>query len=160
LLDRHAAAWRTRVRPAARVAFWGALFASVVAAGALARRGTLEARLFAFALIVVVVLAFVVRALLERRSLLRRDRIVRRLVLREARRLGEKVLRALDLKERADRDPSVGSVELAGVHLERTVARIPERLVIRRSERLARRFRAAAFALSLLGLVGVAIDPP
>lgn len=159
-LDRHASAWRTRVAPALRVAFWGSLFAAVVAAGAVGRRGTAEARLAAVALVVVVALGFALRALLERRSLLRRDRIVRRLILSEDRLLGEKVLRALELKERAGGDPSVGSPELAELHLERTVARIPAGLVARRGERLARRFRLAAFALSLLGLVGVGLDPP
>lgn len=159
-LDRHANAWRTRVAPALRVAFWGALFAAVVAAGALGRRGTNEARLGALALVVLVALGFALRAWVERRSLLRRDRIVRRLILSEDRLLGEKVLRALELKERADGDPSVGSVELAALHLSRTVSRIPDDLVTRRGERLARRFRLAALGLSLLGVVGVGLDPP
>lgn len=159
-LDRHASAWRTRVGPALRVAFWGALFAAVVGAGALARRGTTGARLSALAVILAVVAGFAVRAWFERRSMLRRDRIVRRLILSEDRLLGEKVLRALDLKERADHDPSVGSVELAGVHLERTVSRIPEGLVARRGERSAKRFRLAALVLSLLALVGAGLDPP
>ena len=159
-LDRHASAWRTRVAPALRVAFWGALFAAVVVAGAIGRRGTTNARLAALALVVLVIVGFAARAFIERRSLLRRDRIVRRLILSEDRLLGEKVLRALELKERAGGDPSVGSAELAGLHLERTVSRIPEGLVVRRGERLARRFRLAAFALSLLGLVGVGVDPP
>ncbi len=158
-LERHANAWRTRVRPALRVAFWGTLFAAVVLAGSLARRGTLEARLAAFAIVVVVVVGFVVQSVLERRSLEREDRIVRRLILREDRLLGEKVLRALALRERAHGDPSVGSSELADVHLERTVQRIPADLVKGRGERVARRFRLAALALSVAGLVGVSLDP-
>ncbi|HTQ04470.1 MAG TPA: DUF4175 domain-containing protein [Polyangiaceae bacterium] len=159
-LDRHANAWRTRVAPALRVAFWGALFAAVVVAGALGRRGTGEARLAALGVVVLVVVGFAARAWVERRGLLRQDRMVRRLILSEDRLLGEKVLRALELKERAEHDPSVGSAELVGVHLARTVARIPEGLVVRRGERSARRFRLVALALSLLGLVAVGLDPP
>jgi hypothetical protein len=159
-LDRHATAWRTRVRPAARTLFWAALFASVVAAGSLGRRGTGEARLLALVLVALVVAFFVGRALVERRSLERRDRLVRRLILRADRLLGEKVLRALELKDRTERDPSVGSAELAGVHLERTVSRIPDGLVTGRGERLARRFRFAALGLSLLGFIGVGLEPP
>jgi hypothetical protein len=159
-LERHASAWRTRVKPALRVAFWAALFGAIVAAGSLGRRGTLEARLGAFGIVLAVAAAFLVRVLLERRSLERQDRIVRRLILREDRLLGEKVLRALALKERAHTDPSVGSSELADVHLERTVARIPAELVTARGERVAKRFRLMALALSLAGLVGVALEPP
>ncbi len=159
-LEGHASAWRTRVKPALRVAFWGALFAAIVAAGALGRRGTLGARLGALSIVLAVLAVFVARWLVERRSLERRDRLVRRLILSEDRLLGEKVLRALALKERAEVDPSVGSSELATVHLERTLARIPPELVAGRGERVARRFRSAALALSVAGAVGVGVDPP
>jgi hypothetical protein len=160
ILERHAKAWRTRVKPALRVAFWAALFAAIVLAGSIGRRGTVEARLFALAVVVLVVGAFVLRALIERRSLEQQDRIVRRLILREDRVLGEKVLRALALRERAQGDPSVGSSELAEVHLERTVSRIPSELVVSRGDRVSKRFRAAALALSLAALLGIGLDPP
>ena len=157
--ERHATTFRSRFKPALRIAFWAAILLSVVAAGAVARGGTLVARGLAAGLCVVVVLAFVARALFERRTLKRHDRLVRRLVLAEDRLLGEKVLRALELKDRVERDPQVGSAELVDLYLTRTVGRIPETLVIGRAERVARRFRVAAIVMALGGLLGLALDP-
>ncbi len=157
--DRYASAWRERVRPALRVAFYGALFAAVIAAGTLGRQGTTAARLGALAVLLLVILGFSARFLLERRTLARHDRIVRRLILTEDRLLGEKVLRALALRERAAGDPSVGSAELADLHLARTVGRIPDSLVTVRAERSARRARIVALALSFAALVGLGLEP-
>jgi len=103
--ERHAAGFRSRLKPALRIAFWAALLAGIVLAGALGRRGTLEARALSFALLAGVILAFFARSLHERRSLRRHDRLVRRVVLGEDPVLGAKVLRALELSERAQVDP-------------------------------------------------------
>jgi hypothetical protein len=157
--DWYAGAWRERMRPALRVAFYGTLFAAVILAGALARQGTLAARLGAVAVLLLVILGFSARLLLERRALARHDRIVRWLILKQDRLLAEKVLRALALRERAAGDPSVGSAELAELHLARTVKRIPDSLVTVRAERSARRTRWAALSLSLAALAGLAVDP-
>src|SRR5690348_10852780 len=92
--ERHATTFRSRFKPALRIAFWAAILLAVVVAGAVARGGTLAARGLAAGLCVVVVLGFVARGLFERRALKRHDRLVRRLVLAEDRLLGEKVLRA------------------------------------------------------------------
>jgi len=157
--ERHATGFRSRLRPALRIAFWAAFLLGVVVAGALGRRGTLEARAGALGLLVAVILAFLGRALHERHSLRRHDRLVRRLVLREDPVLGGKVLRALELSERAQADPAIGSAELVALHLERAVGRIPETLVTQRAERDARRFRLAALAMAVVGLAGLAFEP-
>ena len=157
--ERHATAFRSRFMPALRIAFWAAALLSIVTAGAVARGGTLLMRGLAAGLWVVVVAAFLARALFVRRTLRRHDRLVRRLILAEDRVLGEKVLRALELKERAEREPGVGSAELVDLHLARTVGRIPETLVAGRAQRVARRFRVAAVVMALAGLVGLALDP-
>jgi len=157
--ERHATGFRSRLKPALRIAFWAAFLLGIVVAGAVGRRGTFEARAGSLALLAVVVLAFLGRALHERHSLRRHDRLVRRLVLREDPVLGGKVLRALELSERVQTDPAVGSAELVALHLERAVGRIPETLVTRRAERDARRFRLAALAMAVAGLAGLAIEP-
>ncbi|HEX5099086.1 MAG TPA: DUF4175 domain-containing protein, partial [Polyangiaceae bacterium] len=157
--ERHAEGFRSRLKPALWIAFWAALLSAIVLAGALGRRGTLEARAFSFALLAGVIVAFFGRSLHERRSLRRHDRLVRRVVLGEDPVLGAKVLRALELSERAQVDPGVGSAELVALHLERAVGRIPETLVKRRAEREARRFRVAALVLAVAGLAALALDP-
>ena len=156
--ERHAAGFRSRLKPALRIAFWAALLFAIVVAGALGRRGTLEARAVALALLAGVILAFFGRTLQERRTFRRHDRLVRRVVLREDPVLGAKVLRALELSERAQVDPGVGSVELVALHLERAVGRIPETLVTRRAVREARRLRVAALVLAVAGFAALALD--
>ncbi|HEY3496458.1 MAG TPA: DUF4175 domain-containing protein [Polyangiaceae bacterium] len=152
--------FRVRVRPAARLALVGCLFASVVLAGLVARRGTGEARAGAALAIAVVLLGFLLHGVLERRSLRRRELVVRRLLLGQDRELGERVLRAIALEERAERDPSTGSLELARLHLARAVGRIPARVVEQRGTRVARRFRVSAFVAALLGGAAFGVEPP
>jgi hypothetical protein len=159
-LDRLAVAWRVRTGSAVRLAFVSFVLAALVAAGFIARRGTTDARLLAALLIALVFLGFLVRALLERRALKRRDTIVRRLVLGEDRALGERVLRALALERQAEQDPSVGSLDLARLHLERAVGRIPAGLVSQRGTRVARRFRRTALLFGLASGVAFGVEPP
>jgi hypothetical protein len=155
-----ARAFRVRVRPAARLAAWACLFASLVLAGHLARYGTPLFRALGALAIGLVLLGFLLRAVLERRALRRRELLVRKLVLGEDRALAERVLRAMALEERAERDPSVGSLELARLHLERAVGRIPAVLVARRGIRVTRRFRLAALAALFSGGIGFGVEPP
>jgi hypothetical protein len=159
-LTQLAKSFRVRVRPAARLFFWSCLFAAVVAAGHVARRGTPEYRIFGALLVACVLAGILVRALLARRVARRRELIVRNLLFGEDRVLGEKVLRALALEERAERDPSVGSVELAKLHLARAVGRIPAELVAQRGARVAKRLRLAGFVAGVGGAIAFGLEPP
>jgi hypothetical protein len=80
-------------------------------------------------------------------------------ILEADRAVGERVLRALALDDHAKNDPSVGSAELASLHLARVVGRIPHDLVDKRSRRTARRYRMAGIALVFSGTVALAAAP-
>jgi len=153
-------AFVSRVRPAARLALVAGLSLALVGAGLFARQGTPPWRLAGAALLALVVLAAGVSALRERQSRRRRDLLVRRLVRSADRALGERVLRAFSLEDRAAADPSVGSAELARLHADRSVERIPRGLVVARGDRLAHRLRVGAIVVALLGAAGAAADPP
>jgi hypothetical protein len=148
-----------RVRPAFKLALVAFVLGAVVAAGLLGRGGTVPFRLGAAALLVLLGLALLVRKVRARRARARRDLMVRRLVLAADRALGERVLRAFSLEDRAETDPTVGSLELARLHAVRSVGRIPRSLVAARGDRLASRLRIAAVVVGLAGTVGLALDP-
>jgi hypothetical protein len=152
-------AFAERVRPAFAVALVAFLLGAVVAAGLLGRGGTAPFRLAAAALLGLLVLALVLRKVRERRASARRDLLVRRLVLGADRALGERVLRAFSLEDRAEKDPTFGSLELARLHAERSVGRIPRALVTARGDRMAARLRGAAAVAGLAGVLGLALDP-
>jgi hypothetical protein len=150
---------RARLEPAARFLFLSLALATLVAAGFIARRGSLEARGAAASIVIGLVLGYGARWLLWRRDLRRSDRLVRRVVLEADRSLGERVLRALALDDHARADPSVGSSELASLHLARVVGRIPTSLVEERSKRRAHTYRLAGIVLVFAGTVGLAAAP-
>ena len=150
---------RARLDPAARFLFASAALAALVMAGFVARQGTLETRTVAASIVAGVLLSYLARWLVWRRDLGRRERLVRRVVLGADRPTGERVLRALALEEHARTDPSVGSAELASLHLARVVGRIPQKLVEERSERTGRRYRVAGIGLFLATTVGFAAAP-
>jgi hypothetical protein len=152
-------AFSERVRPAFTLALVAFLLGAVVAAGLLGRGGTVPFRLAAAALLVLLALGVLLRRIRERRALARRDLMVRRLVLGADRALGERVLRAFSLEDRAEKDPTVGSLELARLHAARTVGRIPRSLVAARGDRLAARLRMAAGIAGVAGTLGLALDP-
>src|SRR5262245_40389562 len=103
-LSELAKTFRVRVRLVVRLAFGAFLFASLVLAGFVARCGSVEARAAAALVVACVLLGFLARGVLERRSLRRREFVVRRLLLGADRSLGERVLWALALEEHAERD--------------------------------------------------------
>ncbi len=150
---------RARLDPAARFLFAAATLAAVVAAGFVARRGTLEMRALAACFVIGAVLSYGVRWLVWRRDLGQRDRLVRRVVLGADREVGERVLRALALDEHAKNDPSVGSAELASLHLARVVGRIPTKTVEQASERTGQRYRMAGILLVFVGTAGLLAAP-
>jgi hypothetical protein len=150
---------RRRLDPAARFLFASATLAAVVAAGFVARRGTLEMRALAASIVIGTCLAYGLRWLVWRRDLGQRDRLVRRVVLGADREVGERVLRALALDEHAKNDPSIGSSELASLHLTRVVGRIPTEAVERASARTGQRYRMAGILLVFAGSVGLFAAP-
>jgi hypothetical protein len=150
---------RARLDPAARFLFASAAFAALVVAGFVARRGTSEMRVVSGALLAAVLLAVIARSVLWRRALGRRDRLVQRVILGADRAAGERVLRALALDEQARTDPSVGSTELASLHLARVVGRVPQKLVEQRSARTAQRHRMAGIVLVTAGMAGFVAAP-
>jgi hypothetical protein len=150
---------RAKLDPAARFLFASAALAALVAAGFVARRGTLEMRALAASFVIGAVLSYLARWLVWRRDLGRRDRLVRRVVLGADRVAGERVLRALALDEHAKVDPKIGSPELASLHLARVVGRIPTKAVERASERTGQRYRMAGFLLIFAGSVGFLASP-
>lgn len=152
-------AFSERVRPAFTLALVAFVLGAVVAAGLVGRGGTPPYRIGAAALLALLGLAVVVRKVRERRARARRDLMVRRLVLGADRALGERVLRAFSLEDRAEKDPTVGSLELARLHAARSVGRIPRGLVTARGARLAARLRAAAGVVGLAGTIGLVLDP-
>ena len=66
---------------------------------------------------------------------------------------------ALALDEHAKNDPSVGSAELASLHLARVVGRIPTDRVEQASARVGQRYRMAGITLFLLSSVGLLAAP-
>jgi hypothetical protein len=150
---------RRRLDPAARFLFVSALLAAVASAGFLARQGTLGARAAAGAVLLGVTLTYIVRWLLWRRDLARRERLVRRVVVGADRALGERVLRALALDEQARTDSTVGSSELAALHLARVVGRVPMALIEAASERRGHAYRLAGIGLIFCGTVALSAAP-
>src|SRR5688572_3092140 len=88
---------RARLEPAARFLFLSLALATLVAAGFIARRGSLEARGAAASIVIGLVLGYGARWRLWRGDVRRSDRLVRRVVLEADRSLGERVLRGLAL---------------------------------------------------------------
>jgi hypothetical protein len=152
-------AFSDRVRPAFTLAVVAFSLGAVVVAGLLGRGGTAPFRLGAAAVLSLLAITVVVRKFRERRARTRRDLMVRRLVLGADRALGEQVLRAFSLEDRAEKDPTVGSLELARLHVARSVRRIPRALVTARGERLAARLRVAAGVVGLAGTIGLVLEP-
>lgn len=125
----------------------------------MARLGTVLGRsLFALGLVLVVLL-FAGYAWRERRDWAQARRALRRIVWGTNPERAGKALRALSLVERAHRDPSVGSAELARLHFDRSLSGISEDAVTRASRRLADRFRWATLLVVVAALSGLAWGP-
>ena len=73
--------------------------------------------------------------------------------------LGERALRALNLVDRTNADQSVGSSELAGIHLERLIARVSLDSIERNAKARASRWRWATLAFIVVGVAAFAAGP-
>ncbi|MBE7482422.1 MAG: DUF4175 domain-containing protein [Polyangiaceae bacterium] len=154
LMNRLAAAWRTRVGTASRQALLCALVLAITGGAHLARNGTTPARLGTAAIIALVIAAMVVRAVRERRTYLDLRRTIRQVLVPANPELGQRTLRAVSLLERTARDDSAGSPELARLHFERLIARASVVEVEASATRRARWWQGGV----MLGLAAVVVS--
>ncbi len=147
-----------RRSPARWLSFW-VLFACLIGAGLLARSGTPWARSAAALLALLALLQLFALRLRDNRDFRDPRRTIRRVLLPVDRGLGERALRAADLAERAEHDSLVGSPELARLHFQRQLERVPLADVERHAVRRARGLRWLAFLLVLGAGLATLRDP-
>lgn len=158
-LQRLANAWRPRVRGPARLAFLGLGVTALVAGAHVARFGTHDARIAAAGILAVTAVTWLVRAWRERRDWRDPGGILRRTVLPIDRDLALRALRALRLVQDAERDPSVGSVDLSRAHFDRLVRRAPEQAVASAARRCAWWWRSLGWGLLVAGVAVTLLWP-
>lgn len=159
ILHRLASAWRGRVGTASRQALLALLLLALFAGAHLARLGTPAARGAAAGALVLVLLAMVLRSIRWRRDWLDLERTLTRVVTPSHPELGERALRAARLMTRTRARPDLGSEELARLHFERTLARIPLDAVTDSAEGRARRYRLVTLGLVLSALTALVLGP-
>jgi hypothetical protein len=154
-----AEAWRAALGgPLRRASAFGAVAA--LAAGAhLARLGSAGARGGAALLVAGVVATAAWLGWRRRRALASLRDVLERVVGPADAEGAGRALRALALAERARVEPSVGSAELAALHLDRSLARVSVERVRAHAERLAGRARRAGLAAALVGVGALVAGP-
>jgi hypothetical protein len=152
-------AWDDVVRPSIRRAITAAAALVLFGAAHLARLGVPAARAGAAALLGVTLLALGVGGLVRRRRKDDLGRVVARTIARTEPALGAATLRAANLVDRAVVDPTVGSLELAELHLVRLVSRASLERVAERAGAVAKRLSSAGLALAAIGLAVVLWEP-
>jgi hypothetical protein len=152
-------AFQKRRRSPARLLSFTLVLASLIGAGLLARFGTPLTRSLAALGVVLSVLQIFLRRARDARDFRDLRRTIRRVLVPVDRALGERALRAAALAERAERDPSVGSLELARLHFERQLAHASLDAVDQHAARRATWLRAAAVVLVLLMAFAIGRDP-
>ena len=152
-------AFRKRRRTPARLLSFCLVLACLIGAGLLARLGTPWARALAALGVLLSFLQVLLRRARDTRDFGDVRRTIRRVLLPVDRALGERALRAAALAEQAERDPSVGSLELARLHFERQLARASLDAVDQHAARGATWLRGASLVLVLLMALGIGRDP-
>ncbi|HEX3850995.1 MAG TPA: DUF4175 domain-containing protein [Polyangiaceae bacterium] len=147
-----------RRAPARWLSFWVVL-SCLIATGLLARFGTPWLRVLGGLLALLSVLQVFALRLRDRRDFADTRRTIRRVVVPVDRNLGERALRAAALAEQAERDPRVGSSELAQLHFRRQLARVPLEVVEKHSARRAFWLRLSAFSVVVFSGIALARDP-
>jgi hypothetical protein len=158
-IERLSVAFQKRRRSPARLLSFALVLACLIGSGLLARFGTPWARLLAALVVLLSFAQILLRRARDSRDFRDVRRTIRRVLVPVDRALGERALRAAALAEQAERDPSVGSLELAQLHFERQLARASLEAVDQHAARRASALRAAAFALVLLAALGIGRDP-
>jgi len=158
-IERLSVAFRTQRRAPARWLNLSLLLALLIAAGLLARFGTLWTRTGAALLLILAVAQIFVRRARDRRDFQDVQRTIRRVLVPVDRAAGERALRAAALAQQAARDPRLGSAELAELHFQRQLERAPLAAVEAQAARRASLLRASALALVAVAALGVGRDP-
>src|SRR5262245_56475954 len=151
--------WDNHVRPSSRRVALALGFAVMFGVAHLARFGSPLARGLGAGGLVALVVALVVRSIVERRRRHDVAHTLRLTVLKTDPQLGGATLRALGLVNRAASDDTVGSPALAQLHLSRLLARVPEERIDARASRAARILSAAGLLLSCAAFVSVLFEP-
>jgi hypothetical protein len=138
--------------------------ATLLGGAHVARTGTGWARALVVAGLLLVLLLFVLRYVLERRSYGDLRGTVRRVLVPTDRALGEKALRAATLALRTARESQAGpspsgSPDLAALHLERLLARASLEAVEQSAERRASRWRWATLGLAMVAAAALVLGP-
>lgn len=152
-------AWDDVAGPSVHRALFAAAALSVFGAAHLARLGVAPARIGAAILLASTAFALGARAFVRWR---RRDDlavVIARTVGLTEPALGAATLRAVHLAERAAVDESVGSADLADLHLTRLVSRASVPRIAARASKSAMRWSSAGVALGAAGLFLVLWEP-
>lgn len=147
-----------RRSPARWLSFW-VLLSCLIGAGLLARLGVPWARIAAALLAVLSLVQVVALRARDRRDFSDPQRTIRRVLLPVDRSLGERALRAATLAEQSQSDPSVGSPELARLHFQRQLDRVPLAAVEKHAARRGHWLRTAGFLLVLGAGLATLRDP-
>ncbi|MEP7049813.1 MAG: DUF4175 domain-containing protein [Pseudomonadota bacterium] len=159
LTERLAVAFQKHRRAPARwLSFWIVL-SCLIGAGLLARLGTPVARGAAAALLLLSFAQVFVSRRRDAKDFGDMRRTIRRVVVPIDRSLGERALRAARLAAQARLNPALGSLELAELHFERQLERVPLAMVERHAAKRGRSLRIAGFALVFLAGLAWVRDP-
>jgi len=158
-IERLSVAFQARRRAPARWLSLSVLVSLLIAAGLLARHGTVWTRGAAALLLILAVAQIFVRRARDKRDFQDVQRTIRRVLVPVDRAVGERALRAAALAEQATRDPRVGSLELAQLHFQRQLERAPLEAVEAQAARRATLLRRIALGLVVVAALGVGRDP-
>lgn len=158
-LDALAARFLARVAKPRRQLALGATLLGLVVAALVARQGTPSFRLGAAALLALAISVWVFASLRAGRTWRDRQRLIRATLLQASPEHGERALRALSLVDKGAAAQQGESAELAELHFQRTLSRVPADLLERWLSRSADRARLALLAVVLAAGVFVVLDP-
>lgn len=158
-VDRLFLVWSRTLKPPTLRLIHASLLTAVVGAARLARVGTGSWRLVAGILLIAWILVVVVTIWNYRRRSKNLRWVLRRVIGDANPKQGERADRALSLLERARKDPSEGSLELANLHLARQIERVSVDAVRSAAEQRAGRMQKIALVLAASGLLLVGLEP-
>lgn len=156
---RWVALWHERVGRWARVLRRVVILAAIVFAAHVARTGTVPARASAGGLIVLAIVAMVVFRVRSRRALASPRGVIQRVLVPADPELGARALRAQALAERALDDSTVGSRELAELHLTRVLTRASSDRITLAATRRGRLLAWTALVLGGAAAVALFFEP-
>jgi hypothetical protein len=140
---------------------WGGLLLGLVAAAHVARRGTGSWRVAAALLLLGAVSALAFVVIRARRTLADRRRLIAATLLRAEPSIGQRALRALELAERVQRQPTETgeSADLAQLHFQRVLTQAPQEQLDKWASRVGDRTRLATLLAVVAAGAVLAADP-